>query len=242
MGRYLVLFDSRPRQINILPEERVGSVWHQALWCHYTQSTIRHVTSRMEIVRCTSWERRLEIQCSSSNNKGVGCCCCCCLPWCLTLPLDAENSQTGTRFVCGGHVYQGNYVQNAMKILTFPRHPGFVTHFFCPAPCLSRPVAEYSPRSCSGNEVADKESLTETRWFPRTVGQTLKYLQEYLSTVLVSFSAHLDGGIREVSLNPLRTLILLVANLANKKWCKKPENDWNLGTCVLIWEYSTRAV
>ena len=37
------------------------------------------------------------------------------------------------------------------------------------------------------------------------------------------------------------TLMLLVANLANTKWSKKPEN-WNPGTWVLIWEYSARAM
>ena len=33
------------------------------------------------------------------------------------------------------------------------------------------------------------------------------------------------------------TLMLLVANLANTKWFKKPENDWNPGT----W-YSAKAI
>ena len=40
----------------------------------------------------------------------------------------------------------------------------------------------------------------------------------------------------------LLTLMLLVANLANTKGWKKPENDWNPGKWVLIWEYSTRAI
>ena len=31
------------------------------------------------------------------------------------------------------------------------------------------------------------------------------------------------------------TLMLLVANLANTKWCKKLKNDWNPGTWLLIW-------
>ena len=26
------------------------------------------------------------------------------------------------------------------------------------------------------------------------------------------------------------TLMLVVANLANTKWCKTPKNDWNIGT------------
>ena len=39
-------------------------------------------------------------------------------------------------------------------------------------------------------------------------------------------------------ISPL-TLMLLVANLANTKWCKKTEkNDWNPG--ILIWHYSER--
>ena len=38
------------------------------------------------------------------------------------------------------------------------------------------------------------------------------------------------------------TLIQLVANLANTKWCKNLKNDWNSGTWVLIWEYSVRAI
>ena len=29
--------------------------------------------------------------------------------------------------------------------------------------------------------------------------------------------------------------------LANTKWCRNPENGWNPGIWVLIWEYSTRA-
>ena len=33
-------------------------------------------------------------------------------------------------------------------------------------------------------------------------------------------------------------LLLLVANLANTKWCKNLRNDWNPG----IWEYSSRAI
>ena len=37
------------------------------------------------------------------------------------------------------------------------------------------------------------------------------------------------------------SLMLLVANLANTKWCTKPENDRNPGTWVLIWECSARA-
>ena len=32
------------------------------------------------------------------------------------------------------------------------------------------------------------------------------------------------------------------ANLTNTKWCKKPENDWNPGIWVLIWEFSARAI
>ena len=35
--------------------------------------------------------------------------------------------------------------------------------------------------------------------------------------------------------------MLLEANLANTKWCKKAENDWNPDKCVLIWKYSARA-
>ena len=38
------------------------------------------------------------------------------------------------------------------------------------------------------------------------------------------------------------TLMLLVANLANTKWCKKLRNDWNHDVWVLIWEYSARAM
>ena len=37
------------------------------------------------------------------------------------------------------------------------------------------------------------------------------------------------------------TFTLLVANLANTKWCKKPEKDWNPGIWVFIWDYSVRA-
>ena len=37
--------------------------------------------------------------------------------------------------------------------------------------------------------------------------------------------------------------MLLVADLANTKLCKKTlKNDWNPGTWVLIWEYSARAI
>ena len=36
--------------------------------------------------------------------------------------------------------------------------------------------------------------------------------------------------------------LLLVADLANTKWCKKRKNDWNPGTKVLIREYSGRAI
>ena len=38
------------------------------------------------------------------------------------------------------------------------------------------------------------------------------------------------------------TLMLLVANLANTKWCKNLENDWNPGIWVLIWKHSSRAI
>ena len=38
------------------------------------------------------------------------------------------------------------------------------------------------------------------------------------------------------------TLMLLVANLASRKWCKKLKTDWNPGMWVLIWEYSARAI
>ena len=38
------------------------------------------------------------------------------------------------------------------------------------------------------------------------------------------------------------TRMLVVANLNNTKWCKKPENDWNPGIWVIIWEYSVRAI
>ena len=37
------------------------------------------------------------------------------------------------------------------------------------------------------------------------------------------------------------TLMLLVADLANTKWCKNLENDRNPGTWVLLWEYSASA-
>ena len=46
---------------------------------------------------------------------------------------------------------------------------------------------------------------------------------------------------RTYSIN-LLTLMLLVANLANTKSCKKAKkNDWNPDKWVLIWEYSVRA-
>ena len=38
------------------------------------------------------------------------------------------------------------------------------------------------------------------------------------------------------------TLMLLVAYLANTKWCKNLKKYWNPGTLVLIWEYSVRAI
>ena len=40
------------------------------------------------------------------------------------------------------------------------------------------------------------------------------------------------------------TLMLLMANLVNTKWCKKKlkKNDWNSSTWVLIWECSARAI
>ena len=36
----------------------------------------------------------------------------------------------------------------------------------------------------------------------------------------------------------LITLMMLMANLANPKWCKNLQNDWNSGT----WKYSSRAI
>ena len=37
------------------------------------------------------------------------------------------------------------------------------------------------------------------------------------------------------------TLMLLLANVSNTKWCKKTfKKDWNLGAWVLIWEYAAR--
>ena len=38
------------------------------------------------------------------------------------------------------------------------------------------------------------------------------------------------------------TLMLVMANLANAKLCKKTENDCNPGKWILIWEYSVRAI
>ena len=38
------------------------------------------------------------------------------------------------------------------------------------------------------------------------------------------------------------TLMLLVAKLANTKWCKKRKNVWNPDTWVLIWEYSVGTI
>ena len=38
------------------------------------------------------------------------------------------------------------------------------------------------------------------------------------------------------------TLMLLVANLANTKWCKNMDNDQNPGKWVLIWKCSVRAI
>ena len=39
------------------------------------------------------------------------------------------------------------------------------------------------------------------------------------------------------------TLMLLVFNLTNAKWCKKTfKNYWNPGSWVLIWEYSARVI
>ena len=39
----------------------------------------------------------------------------------------------------------------------------------------------------------------------------------------------------------LTLMLLVVAYLANTKWCKNLKNDCNHGKCVLIWEYSARA-
>ena len=42
---------------------------------------------------------------------------------------------------------------------------------------------------------------------------------------------------------PSITISLQLLIVANTKWCKKtPENDWNLGTWVLMWEYLARAL
>ena len=38
------------------------------------------------------------------------------------------------------------------------------------------------------------------------------------------------------------TLMLLVTNLVNTKWCKNLKNDWNPCTWVLIWECSARYI
>ena len=41
----------------------------------------------------------------------------------------------------------------------------------------------------------------------------------------------------------LLTLMLILANLATAKWCKKTlKNDWNPATWVLTWEYSVRGI
>ena len=42
----------------------------------------------------------------------------------------------------------------------------------------------------------------------------------------------LGGWMAVGDLVPL-TLMLVVANLANTKWCKKPENDWNPKSSVI---------
>ena len=39
----------------------------------------------------------------------------------------------------------------------------------------------------------------------------------------------------------LLTLMLLVANLANTKWCENLKSDWKPSKRVLIWEWSARA-
>ena len=36
--------------------------------------------------------------------------------------------------------------------------------------------------------------------------------------------------------------MLLVANSGITKWCKNLKNDWNPGTCILIWKYSAWAI
>ena len=49
----------------------------------------------------------------------------------------------------------------------------------------------------------------------------------------------LNYGIVYFLFSTLRlTLMLLVANFANTKWCKKLKNNWYLGTWVFIWKLS----
>ena len=57
------------------------------------------------------------------------------------------------------------------------------------------------------------------------------------------YTIRYDGQILNFRLGKFCTLMLLMANLANIKWCKKPwKSDWNPGTWVLIWEYYARAI
>ena len=70
-------------------------------------------------------------------------------------------------------------------------------------------------------------------------GKTMKYTHEG-SCYWIPYFLHEHRGYRNYR-NRL-TLMLLVANSVNTKWSKKPENYWNCGKWVLIWEYSARAI
>ena len=59
-------------------------------------------------------------------------------------------------------------------------------------------------------------------------------ISKLLEIVRANFNKnHVNGRQAE-----LLTLMLLVANLANTKWGKKAENDWNPGKWVLIWHFT----
>ena len=75
-------------------------------------------------------------------------------------------------------------------------------------------------------------------WLPSTSVEIYVFLQAESSEA--GWVKDPDDMSKSNSLKAL-TLMLLKANLANTKWCKNPENDWNPGTWVLIWDYSVLA-
>ena len=77
-----------------------------------------------------------------------------------------------------------------------------------------------------------------TSFLLRFLSLSLSY---HMITIYNSWPLHVYCTPHCIYFHFVLTLMLLVANFTNIKWCKKMKNDQNPRKWVLIWEYSKRA-